>query len=155
MSKSGFVAAGRIGIVLPALALLFVFAGCGPRETLNAEALASGPGFEHDRRLQAETDALLKLFDNMKPVRVYLSDEAVLGAGTNTEKGSAYTHCYRQNIPVIYLKKVFYQKANRKQLVNALKHELTHAFLCRRSEMSAGHGESFQKKFKAVGGFGN
>ncbi|HEX9961226.1 MAG TPA: SprT-like domain-containing protein [Pyrinomonadaceae bacterium] len=119
------------------------------------EAAASANRFEHDRNLQAETDALLSLFDNMPPVPVYLKDEPILKSGTNTERGAAYTHCYSQELPTIFVKKIFYQKTNRKQLVNLLKHELTHAWLCRQRSMSSGHDASFRQKFTEVGGFGN
>src|SRR4051812_32340751 len=47
---------------------------------------------ERDDNLQAEMDALLSLFDQMPPVPVYLKDEPMLKAGTNTERGAAYTH---------------------------------------------------------------
>jgi hypothetical protein len=110
--------------------------------------------FERDAKLQAETDALLPLFDKMPPVPVYLKDEPILKSGANTERGLAYTDCYGQARPAIFVKKIFYQKNNRKQLVNALKHELTHAWLCRQGIMS-GHDERFRRKFKEVGGIGN
>jgi SprT-like family len=123
-------------------------------ESLVAEAAVSGTDVSHDKKLQAETDALLPLFDSMPPVPIYLKDAPVLQTGTNVETGMAYTHCYNQEFPFILVKKTFYQKANRKQLINALKHELTHAWLCRRRIMS-GHDERFRQKFKQVGGIGN
>lgn len=110
--------------------------------------------FDRDDKLQAETDALLALFDNMPPVPVYLTDEPILKKGTNTETGFAYTHCYGHDTPSIFVKKIFYRKNNQKQIVNALKHELTHAWLCRQGVMW-GHDERFRKKFRQVGGFGN
>jgi SprT-like family len=109
---------------------------------------------EHDAKLQADADSLLPLFDKMQPVPVYLKDELVQRAGTNTERGAAYTQCYEDVRPVIYFKKIYYRKASRKQLINALKHELTHAFLCRQHLMN-GHDARFRQKFKQVGGFGN
>lgn len=115
----------------------------------------SNENFETDDNLQATTDALLPLFDNMPRVPVYLKDELLLKTGTNTERGAAYTHCYRNESPAIFMKKVFYQKANRLQLSNALKHELTHAWLCRQQLMSVGHGAAFREKFIQVGGVGN
>ncbi len=148
-----------------ALLLLLSIAGCARIEE-NQPAVAVNSqnqtmtkptpreDFERDKNLQAESDALLPLFDNMPPVPVYLKDEPILKAGTNTEKGSAYTHCYESEKPAIFVKKIFYQKANRNRLVNALKHELTHAWLCRKRQMS-GHDEQFRRKFKQVGGFGN
>ena len=110
--------------------------------------------FERDEKIQAETDRLLPLFDRMARVPVYLKDEVVNREGTNTERGVAYTTCENDDQPTIFVKKVFYQKANRKQLVNILKHELTHAWQCRR-RYTWGHDEIFRKKFKQVGGFGN
>lgn len=55
---------------------------------------------------------------------------------------------------MIYMKKVFYEKNNQKQIVNILKHELTHAWQCRRGGMR-GHDAEFRKKFTEAGGFGN
>lgn len=110
---------------------------------------------EHNDNLQTEADALLPLFDNMPRVPVFIKDEPILKSGTNTETGAAYTHCYPREFPAIFVKKIFYQKANQKQLVNALKHELTHAWLCRQGLMSVGHNEVFRQKFTEVGGFGN
>lgn len=115
----------------------------------------SAEQFEKDNNLQAESDALLPLFDRMPAVPVYLKDEPILKSGTNTERGAAYTHCYSPERPTIFVKKVFYQKANRKQLVNLLKHEMTHAWLCRQGIMSAGHDDAFRQKFKQIGGVGN
>ncbi|MGC2235884.1 MAG: hypothetical protein WA584_06965 [Pyrinomonadaceae bacterium] len=110
--------------------------------------------FERDAKLQAESDALLPLFDNMPPVPVYVNDEQIIKKGTNTEKGIAYTDCKDHRVPTIFVKKSFYTKTNRKQIVNMLKHELTHAWLCRQ-EIMWGHDERFYKKFRQVGGFGN
>jgi hypothetical protein len=118
-------------------------------ETVSTES------FETNDNLQSATDALLPLFDNMPRVPVYLKDEPMLKTGTNVERGAAYTHCFRNESPAIFMKKVFYQKANRLQLVNALKHELTHAWLCRQQLMSVGHGAAFREKFTQVGGVGN
>jgi hypothetical protein len=109
---------------------------------------------ETDQKLQDKTDALLNLFDKMPSVPVYLKDEPILKSGTNTEHGVAYTDCKNNRIPTIYIKRVFFANANNKQLTNILKHELTHAWLCRQGLMS-GHDERFRKKFKEVGGFGN
>lgn len=107
-----------------------------------------------DKKLQAETDALLPLFDDMPSVPVYPTDEPVIKSGTNTERAVAYTRCENRRFPSIFVKKNFYQKVNRRQLVNILKHELTHAWLCRQ-EMPWGHDERFRRKFKQIGGFGN
>ncbi len=111
--------------------------------------------FEQNKKLQSESDALLPLFDKMPVVPVYLSDELIEKEGSSVEKGVAYTTCESIQSPEIIMKKSFFQKANQKQLINILKHELTHAWLCRQNEMSVGHGELFQKKFRQVGGFGN
>ncbi len=110
--------------------------------------------FERHDNLQTEADALLPLFDNMPPVPVYLKDEPVIKSGSNTERGVAYTNCESNEHPTIFVKKTFYQNANSKQLTNILKHELTHAWLCRQRQMS-GHDEQFREKFREVGGFGN
>ena len=110
--------------------------------------------FETDKKLQTETDALLPLFDNMPSVPVYLKDEPIAKGGTNVENGVAYNVCENRTNPTIFVKKSFYQTANRKQLVNILKHELTHAYFCRQG-IQAGHDARFSQKFKQVGGFGN
>jgi len=143
------------GAVFRALLFLFILSNPSPPlAPFSVEAEARGEEFQRDNNLQAESDALLSLFDAMPPVPVYLKDEPMLKTGTNTETGAAYTHCYSQEFPTIFVKKIFYQKANRKQLVNLLKHEMTHAWLCRQQLMS-GHDENFRRKFKQIGGFGN
>ncbi len=90
----------------------------------------------------------------MPSVPIFIKDEPITKNGTNTERGVAYTVCENYENPTIFVKKVFYQKANRKQRVNILKHELTHAWFCRK-RISAGHDAGFREKFKHVGGFGN
>src|SRR5215204_2948015 len=105
-------------------------------------------------KLQADTDELLPLFDEMPPVPVFIRDAPVLKSGTNIETGVAYTNCENHENPTIFIKRSFYEKTNRKQLVNILKHELTHSWLCRQNLMS-GHDEIFRRKFTQVGGFGN
>jgi hypothetical protein len=159
-------------IRLAAFALAVLFFGCGGQvsETRSAanvsqnqtvqanvsdEKVVPVEKFERDGKLQTDADALLPLFDKMPPVPVYLKDELIIKTGSNVEKGVAYTDCDKNVIPTIFFKKVFYRKANKKQLTNILKHELTHAWLCRQQLMSVGHGAMFQKKFKQVGGFGN
>jgi hypothetical protein len=147
--------------VFKALLLLLLLSNPMPtsqpfnREIFNREIVVADKPFDRDKKLQAEADALLFLFDKMPPVPVYLKDEPILKSGTNTEKGAAYTQCSTQAAPTIYVKKIFYQKTNRKQLVNLLKHELTHAWLCRQRVMSVGHDAAFREKFTQVGGFGN
>jgi hypothetical protein len=141
--------------VFKGLLLLLLFINFPPASPPIKKAANPADNFEHDENLQAETDALLPLFDQMPKVPVYLTEEPILKSGTNTETGAAYTHCYPREFPIVFVKKVFYQKANRIQLVNALKHELTHAWLCRQGLMSAGHNELFRRKFTEVGGFGN
>jgi hypothetical protein len=145
-----FTSATLKGLLLTVL-LLNLF----PTPPQIKEAADPGDNFEHDENLQAEADALLPLFDGMPKVPVYLKDEPILKSGTHTETGAAYTHCYPREFPNIFVKKIFYQKANRIQLVNALKHEMTHAWLCRRRQMSNGHGSLFRQKFSEAGGFGN
>ena len=135
--------------------LLLILASPAPVPPPTGDALSFGSKHERDASLQAEADALLPLFDRMPPVPVYLKDETILKSGTNTEKGLAYTHCDGHEFPSIFVKKTFYQKANRIQLVNALKHELTHAWLCRQGLMSVGHGARFRQKFSEIGGVGN
>lgn len=110
--------------------------------------------FERSAKLQTETDALLPLFGKMPPVPVFLKDEIINKQGSNIERGVAYTACENKNQPTIFVKKVFFEKANKKQLVNILKHELTHAYFCRQ-EVQEGHDARFRKKFTEVGGFGN
>lgn len=109
---------------------------------------------ETNAKLQAAADALLPLFDKMPPVTVYLKDEIINPKGSNIERGVAYTTCERQKQPAIYLKKTFYTKANRRQLINILKHELTHSYFCRKGSQQ-GHDAQFRQKFTEVGGFGN
>src|SRR5215203_1518016 len=109
--------------------------------------------FESDDKIQAETDALLPLFDNMPPVAVFLKNEPVLKTGSSIETGVAYTDRSAHTRPTIFIKKDFYEKTSRKQLVNILKHELTHAWLCRR-QLMAGHDALYRRKFAGVGGFG-
>jgi SprT-like family len=107
-----------------------------------------------DDGLQTQANALLKIFDNMPPVPIYLKDEPILPTGTNTERGLAYTICEDSNKPTIFVKKVFYQKNNQKQITNVLKHELVHAWFCRQG-VQVGHDEQFRRKFESIGGFGN
>lgn len=109
---------------------------------------------ETNAKLQAEADALLPLFDKMLPVTVYLKDEIINPKGSTIERGVAYTTCAQRNQPAIYLKKIFYTKANRRQLINILKHELTHSYFCRKGSQQ-GHDAQFRQKFTEVGGFGN
>lgn len=118
------------------------------------EKIFAAAGFIHDEDLQAEADSFLPLFDKMPPVPVFLTDEPVIKSGTNRQKGLAYTTCDNYESPSIFVKKIFYQKNNRKQITNALKHELTHAWLCYQRAMS-GHDNRFYEKFREVGGFGN
>ncbi len=107
-----------------------------------------------DNRLQQQTDALLHFFDKMPTVPVFINDEPILKKGSETQNGVAYTKCESKN-PSIIMKKIFYEKANEKQLTNILKHELTHAWLCRKGLMATGHGKEFRDKFKQAGGIGN
>jgi SprT-like family len=108
---------------------------------------------EKDARLQTQADSLLNLFDNMPQVPVFLKDVPILKTGSEVERGLAYAICENKK-PTIFIKKVFYQKNNQKQIVNILKHELTHAWFCRQ-DIKAEHDARFRKKFESVGGFGN
>ena len=112
------------------------------------------PDYETNAKLQIQANSLLKLFGNMPKVPVYIKDEPIIKTGSETQKGVAYTTCEDKKNPTIFVKKVFFQKANEKQLTNILKHELVHAWFCRQGEI-IGHDERFRKKFKEVGGFGN
>ena len=148
--KTHFKRVGSAGLLL---FLLTSFTA--PNQSLPPDnSLTSVRRLESDDKLQAETDALLPLFENMPPVAVFLKNEPVLKTGSSIETGVAYTDCAAHLRPTIYIKKDFYEKTNRKQLVNILKHELTHAWLCRR-QLMAGHDALFRRKFAAVGGFGN
>lgn len=112
------------------------------------------PDYETNDKLQLQANTLLKLFGNMPQVPVYIRDEPIIKTGSETQKGVAYTTCVDKKNPTIFVKKIFFQKANDKQLTNILKHELVHAWFCRQGEI-IGHDERFRKKFKEVGGFGN
>lgn len=107
-----------------------------------------------DEKLQRQTDALVPLFGNFQSVPVFVVDEPIKHSSSGAEPGVAYADCDRKNVPTIYVKKEFYQKANPKMLTNILKHELTHAYFCRQG-IQAGHDERWRKKFTEVGGFGN
>ena len=134
-----------------ALLLLFLFV---PNSTTHGKFYAIVDRPEYIESLQAESDALLSLFDEMPSVAVFVDDRPIQASGTSIDTGVAFTSCETSEKPVIYLKKDFYEKTNRKQLVNILKHELTHAWACRQNVMG-GHDELFRRKFTSVGGFGN
>lgn len=108
-----------------------------------------------DADLQRRADALLPLFDRMPPVAVRLKDAPIEKSGTNTETGNAYTLCDKNAPPLIFVKKDYYRTAHPLKLANTLKHELTHAWLCRQNLMSVGHGAIFRRKLAAVGGWLN
>lgn len=125
-----------------------------PEQVVNASKTpVPKPKGVRDANLQRETDALLPLFDRMPSVPVYLVDEPIQKGSEGKDGGVAYNVCVSRN-PTIYIKKAFYDKKNQKQIVNILKHELTHAYFCRQ-DIQAGHDERFRKKFTQVGGFGN
>jgi hypothetical protein len=136
------------------LALLLLLSAWTPFDSTPFKTSPTAEKTEQNEKLQAEADALLPLFDEMPPVTVSITDAPVLKSGSSIETGVAYTICEKKNQPDIFVKKVFYEKANRKQIVNILKHELTHAWQCR-GEMMWGHDARFRKKFEEVGGFGN
>lgn len=119
-----------------------------------SEEIVSDKKPEKNEKLQAETDALLTLFGKMSAVPVFIKDEPILKTGSETQKGVAYTSCESNRKPAIYVKKIFYQNANQKMLVNILKHELTHAWFCQQG-IVAEHDDRFRKKFAEAGGFGN
>jgi hypothetical protein len=123
-----------------------------PNQSVKAD-LAGIFNIEEDPGLQTKAAALLPLFDSMPPVPIFTTDEPILRAGTNTETGIAYTYCLGNKTPYMIVKKAFLN-ANRIQIINMLKHELTHAWLCRQSLMY-GHDYRFHEKFEEVGGFGN
>lgn len=135
--------------------LLLITLNLSPEQSLpTGKATVSTDEFEGDDNLQTEADALLPLFDQMPPVPLYLKDEPVLKSGTEIERRVAYTYCKNLESPTIFVKKIFYRTANRTQIINILKHELTHAWLCRQ-HIDAGHDARFRRKFKQVGGWGN
>ena len=108
---------------------------------------------ERDTDLQKATDALLPLFDRMPTVPVYVVDAPILKSGTNVETSNAYTDCDQNRFPFIFVKKNYRQTAHETRLTNTLKHELTHAWLCRQGMMSAGHDAIFRRKLNEVGGW--
>jgi hypothetical protein len=120
----------------------------------NKPNLIKNDKIEKDLRLQTQADLLLNLFDNMPQVPVFIKDEPILKTGTNTERGLGYTTCENKNVPTVYIKKAFYQKNNQIQIINILKHELTHAYFCRQG-MQVDHDSRWRKKFESIGGFGN
>ena len=65
-----------------------------------------------DEKLQRQTDALVPLFGNFQSVPVFVVDEPVNHSKAGAEPGVAYADCDRKNVPTIYVKKEFYQKAN-------------------------------------------
>ncbi len=105
-------------------------------------------------QLQSAVNKLLPLFRTMPKVDAYVVDEPIERTGSEVEKGVAYTTCSPSKIPVLYIKKTFYGRANGQQLTNILKHELTHAWFCTQG-VQTGHDARFRAKFKEVGGFGN
>lgn len=111
------------------------------------------PKGERNSKLQSDLDSLLPLFDKMRSVPIYLTNELIQKGEEGKEGGVAYNVCERDN-PTIFMKRAFYDKGNRKQIVNILKHELTHAYFCRQG-IQAGHDARFREKFTQVGGFGN
>jgi hypothetical protein len=119
-----------------------------------AEAAPDKPNRTTSPQLQQQADSLLHLLDSMPSVPVLITDEPILKEGNNVETAIAYTTCAQRQFPEIFVKEAFYRRANEKQLINALKHELTHAWFCRQG-IIADHGPEFRKKFESIGGFGN
>jgi SprT-like family len=149
-----FLVLAAVLIVFSVIILWFTNERVAPIPPVTEVEVLTGDSFERDEKLQAQADDLLSFFEKMPSVPIYVKDEIINKDGTNIERGVAYTSCDKPEFPTIFVKKIFYQTANQKQLVNILKHELTHAWLCRQNEMS-GHDERFRQKFKEVGGFGN
>lgn len=144
-----------IGAVLAAFLWASSFSPPAPPRAETEEKVIVAPeNYERSEKLQKTADDLLPLFDNMPPVPVFVTDEPVIKTGTNTERGVAYTACDTKGNPVIFVKKIYFENANAKQLLNILKHEQTHAYFCRQGRMW-GHDEQFRRKFKEVGGIGN
>ncbi len=141
-------------IIFTASLLFFLLKDQTPFPAIEEVKIIPAENFTVDEKLQAQTDALLPLFDKMPSVRVFIKDEIINKEGSNTERGVAYTTCESPDQPIIFLKKAFFQNANQKQLTNILKHELTHVWLCLQNLMTVGHDEKFREKFKQVGGFG-
>src|SRR6185369_6824096 len=110
----------KIRLFFRGLFLLVLLSILIPNQPLFKEEMVLSVSFDREDKLQAETDALLPLFDRMPPVPVYIKDEPILKSGTNTERGVAYTNCDGNELPSIFVKKIFYQKTNRKQLINIL-----------------------------------
>ncbi len=108
-----------------------------------------------DVNLQKRADALLPLFDRMPPVTIRLKDAPITKSGTNVETGNAYTLCDQNSPPLIFVKRIYYQTAHPLKFENTLKHELTHAWLCRQNLMSVGHGDIFRRQLRQVGGWLN
>jgi hypothetical protein len=109
---------------------------------------------QRDAALQAEADRIAPLLGRMPRVGVFVVDEPIEKKGGETERGVAYTTCTPDKRPTVFLKKAFREKANDKQLVNILKHEMTHAWFCSQG-VQTGHDARFRAKFREIGGFGN
>ena len=139
------------GIILLSLLLVTTFPSRRTPPEIKAAAAEILPT---DANLQAQADALLPLFDDMPPVKIYVSTAPIIKSGANIESGVAYTECEPGALPLIFVKQDFYQHTNQRQLTNILKHELTHAFFCRQ-KIAAAHDARFRRKFTEVGGFGN
>jgi hypothetical protein len=142
-----------------------LLAGCGQRSVVNSNSAPANspvnrtneepPKGRKESRLQAESDALVRLFGKMPKVEVFVTDEPIeKKAGSETERGVAYTTCSTEKVPTIFVKNSFYTKAPLQQRSNILKHELTHAWFCTQG-IQTGHDSRFRAKFKQVGGFGN
>ncbi len=144
----------QVATILRVILFLVILLNLVPTPQLTAETPISREKSDRNDNVQAETDALLSFFDQMPPVPVFLKEEPIIVSGTNTERAVAYTDCAAHDNPTITVKESFYQKANHIQIVNILKHELTHAWLCRQ-ELMSGHDARFRQKFAQVGGIGN
>ena len=75
------------------------------QNTIANKPIANVPkqNLDHDRKLQAEADSLLKLFNNMPQVPVYLKDEPIMKTGSETQRGLAYATCEPDRKPTIFI----------------------------------------------------
>lgn len=135
-------------LVLAGIAAIFYFLTSGTPPAASVPA----PIELFDASLQTRADKLATLFGELASVPVYLTESAD-GETDDLVRGVAYTRCVVRE-PTIVIKEEFYRRANETQLINILKHELTHAFFCR-DGVKAGHDARFREKFASVGGVGN
>ncbi|CAN5361506.1 hypothetical protein BH10ACI1_BH10ACI1_02750 [soil metagenome] len=91
--------------------------------------------------LQEMTDGFLYLFDDMPKVKVLLINEKIDNSRVAAYGGGGF----------IYVKHEHYRTAKYHQLVNTIKHELTHNWIYWKGiKMDDPHGEEFQSKLEQV-----